>query len=74
MDTASTILLVQVILIIACVVMSYKTEAKVFNLFAVGLTISVILTSFSENTTMIILGVMFIMWLIFDLLRGGTSE
>lgn len=71
MDAASTILFVQVALIIASVVMSYKTEAKVFNLFAVGLTISVLVTSFAENTTMIILGVLFIVWLIFDLLKGG---
>ena len=71
MDAASTILFVQVALIIASVVMSYKTEAKVFNLFAVGLTISVLITSFAENTTMIILGVLFIVWLIFDLLKGG---
>lgn len=74
MDLTTALLFVHFGLFVFFVGLSFKTQRKIFNLFAIAVLISLSLNYLLSNTTLLIISVLFILFLLYDTFRGEVSK
>lgn len=71
MELNAMIFIGMIILLIFFIFMSMTTKRKVYNLFAIGILATTYMKFSEDMSQFVVLFIVMILWLIYDIFRGG---
>lgn len=80
MDSTSTILVIEVALLIFFIILSFSNGRKIFNLFAIGMLAAIVATMFSitpaisGSVPFTIVASLIMLYLMYDTFYGGNRS
>ena len=74
MDLATALMFLHFGLLVLFIVLSHKSDKKIYNIFAIGVIISLVISYLKTSVPLIIVCVGLVFWLIFDIVRAGGNN